>query len=93
MATIDRTDAFHGVPLATGRAADASAATGGARRAGAGTEYRVLHALVFAVCLALAALARLVRPLRRRRAPRRTGLVAEARAAADSTVPYVFQVS
>ena len=61
-----------------------------------GVEHRVLYALVFAVCFALAALLRL--------APRRIhpwispserpmSLVAEARAAADSTVPYVFQVA
>ena len=64
--------------------------------AGGGIEYRALHALVFVTCLALAALLRL---LPRRWHPwigpaeRPMSLVAEARAAADSTVPYVFQVS
>ena len=69
-----------------------------ARRAHAapGIEYRALHAVVFTVCLALAAMLRL---LPRRRHPwidageRRMSLVAEARAATDATVPYIFQVS
>lgn len=61
-----------------------------------GVEYRVVYALVFAVCFAMAALLRLFpRRLHPWIAPseRRMSLVAEARAAADSTVPYVFQVA
>jgi len=76
-----------------------SARTGsGARRAHAapGIEYRALYAVVFAVCFVLAAILRLAP---RRLHPwieagaRRRSLAAEARAAADATVPYVFQVS
>jgi len=71
---------------------------GGARRQAVtpGVEYRLLYAVVFVVCFALAALLRL--------APRRwhpwiasserpMSLAAEARVATDATVPYVFQVA
>jgi|GEM_PF-3273363 len=65
-------------------------------QASPGIEYRVLYATVFAVCFAMAALLRL---LPRRLHPwidaaaRPMSLWAEARSAADATVPYVFQVS
>lgn len=58
-------------------------------------EYRVTYALVFVVCLAITGLCRL---LPRNRHPwisagddGSASLWSEARSAADSTVPYVFQ--
>lgn len=58
-------------------------------------EYRITYALVFIVCLAITALCRL---LPRNRHPwigsgddGSSSLWREARSAADSTVPYVFQ--
>jgi len=58
-------------------------------------EYRVMYALVFMVCLAITGLCRL---LPRNRHPwicagddGSCSLWNEARSAADSTVPYVFQ--
>lgn len=58
-------------------------------------EYRVTHALVFLVCLAITGLCRL---LPRNRHPwigagddHSASLWTEARSAADSTVPYIFQ--
>ena len=76
---------------------DTGGASAGRRGQGApGIEYRVLYAVVFAVCFVLAALLRFA-PRRLHPwidpAERRMSLVAEARAAADATVPYVFQVS
>lgn len=62
---------------------------------GKSIEYRVTHALVFLVCLAITGLCRL---LPRNRHPwigagddRSASLWSEARSAADSTVPYIFQ--
>jgi hypothetical protein len=58
-------------------------------------EYRVTYALVFMVCLAITGLCRL---LPRNRHPwicagddGSASLWSEARSAADSTVPYIFQ--
>lgn len=58
-------------------------------------EYRITYALVFVVCLAITGLCRL---LPRNRHPwisagddGSSSLWREARSAADSTVPYVFQ--
>ncbi|MFK7892176.1 MAG: hypothetical protein AB8B63_15270 [Granulosicoccus sp.] len=58
-------------------------------------EYRITYALVFVVCFAITALCRL---LPRNRHPwigagddGSSSLWSEARSAADSTVPYVFQ--
>jgi hypothetical protein len=58
-------------------------------------EYRITYALVFIVCLAITGLCRL---LPRNRHPwisagddGSSSLWGEARSAADSTVPYVFQ--
>lgn len=58
-------------------------------------EYRVMYSLVFIVCLAITGLCRL---LPRNRHPwicagddGSCSLWSEARSAADSTVPYVFQ--
>ena len=65
-------------------------------RTAPGIEYRALYAVVFAVCFVMAALLRL---LPRRLHPwigsseRPMSLAAEARAATDCTVPYVFQVA
>lgn len=63
--------------------------------AGHSIEYRITYALVFIVCLAITGLCRL---LPRNRHPwitagdnGTTSLWSEARSAADSTVPYVFQ--
>jgi len=58
-------------------------------------EYRVMYALIFMVCLAIAGLCRLL-PRNRHPwiCPGEEGsgsLWTEARSAADSTVPYVFQ--
>lgn len=65
------------------------------QRAGHSIEYRITYALVFIVCLAITGLCRL---LPRNRHPWITAsddptasLWSEARSAADSTVPYVFQ--
>lgn len=62
---------------------------------GSSIEYRVMYSLVFIVCLAITGLCRL---LPRNRHPWITAgddgscsLWSEARSAADSTVPYVFQ--
>lgn len=62
---------------------------------GKSIEYRVMYALVFMVCLAITGLCRL---LPRNRHPwicagdnGSCSLWTEARSAADSTVPYVFQ--
>ena len=86
MATTMQDHAFDGSDVSTGRRGHTTP----------GIEYRVVYALVFAVCFALAALLRLFpRDLHPWIAPseRRLSLAAEARSAADSTVPYVFQVS
>jgi len=62
---------------------------------GKSIEYRVMYSLIFMVCLAIAGLCRL---LPRNRHPwicadaaDSASWWAEARSAADSTVPYVFQ--
>jgi len=62
---------------------------------GKSVEYRVMYALIFMVCLAITGLCRL---LPRNRHPwicagddGSCSLWKEARTAADSTVPYVFQ--
>ena len=72
------------------------AASGRSMAAAPGVEYRLVYGTVFAVCFVLAALLRLVpRRLHPWIAPseRSMSLAAEARAAADATVPFVFQVS
>ena len=74
----------------------ASTARRGPAAPAPGVEYRALYAVVFAVCFVSAALLRL---LPRRLHPwidataRPMSLAAEARSAADATVPYVFQVA
>jgi len=67
----------------------------GTTKSGTSIEYRVMYALIFMVCLAISGLCRL---LPRNRHPwmcasetGSTSLWKEARMAADSTVPYVFQ--
>lgn len=61
---------------------------------GKSIEYRIMYALIFMVCLAITGLCRL---LPRNRHPwicagdSGSSLWSEARSAADSTVPYVFQ--
>ena len=62
---------------------------------GSSIEYRIVYSLVFMVCLAITGLCRL---LPRNRHPwicagddGSCSLWSEARSAADSTVPYVFQ--
>ena len=62
---------------------------------GSSIEYRVMYSLIFLVCLAITGLCRL---LPRNRHPWISAgdngsgsLWSEARSAADSTVPYVFQ--
>lgn len=64
-------------------------------RTGSSIEYRIVYSLVFMVCLAITGLCRL---LPRNRHPwinagdnGTRSLWSEARSAADSTVPYVFQ--
>ncbi len=57
-------------------------------------EYRVVFALVFSVCLCLVVLNRMLPQALRflDGTASRCGLVCEAKNAAQSTVPYIFQV-
>jgi len=58
-------------------------------------EYRITYALVFMVCLTITALCRLLprnlHPWISAGDDRSASLWSEARSAADSTVPYIFQ--
>ncbi|MFK7861258.1 MAG: hypothetical protein AB8B64_20755 [Granulosicoccus sp.] len=74
---------------------DANQSVQQVKPAGKSIEYRVMYALIFMVCLAITGLCRL---LPRNRHPwicsgddGSGSLWTEARSAADSTVPYVFQ--
>lgn len=57
-----------------------------ARRRGEEIEFRLIYAAAFPLFLAAAVLGRLARPM----AERRRSIIAEARAAADTVLPFAF---